>query len=130
MAELLSSYLQAGAGLPFVWGERDCCLWACDWIRARRGVDPAAPLRGRYSTGAGALRHLERGGGFELLVRRRFAIAGLLETASPKPGDVGMIETETGMRLALAIKTASGWAAKASAGVTVAAFPCRVAWTV
>lgn len=127
----LARYLRDGASLPFVWGERDCCLWACEWVRARRGVDPSAPLRGRYSTGAGALRHVDRGGGLEALVRRRFAAAGLSETAAPEPGDVGVIEAAaTGMGLALAIRTANGWAAKSPAGVTVAAFPCRVAWSV
>jgi hypothetical protein len=47
--------------LEFRWGERDCCLWAADAVRAMTGRDFAADLRG-YSSQFGALRALRRAG--------------------------------------------------------------------
>lgn len=41
---------------PFVWGTNDCCLFASDFIKAITQIDPAAELRGRYSTALGAAR--------------------------------------------------------------------------
>lgn len=35
---------------PFVWGLRDCCLFAADCVRAMTGADPAAEYRGRYNS--------------------------------------------------------------------------------
>lgn len=130
MAIVLADFLREGAALPFVWGVRDCSLWACEWVAARTGRDPAAALRGSYRTQGGAYRRVSRAGGLEALARSCFASCGFPETLTPKPGDVGLIATDTAMGLALAIKTANGWAAKAPAGVTVAAFPCRVAWSI
>lgn len=126
----LADYLRVTAGLPFVWGECDCCAWACAWIAIRRGVDPAGSYRGRYSSERGALKHLARGGGMVPLVRREMAVAGLAEVAEPKPGDVGLVETDSTLGVALAIRTAKGWAAKSPTGVVVSAFPCLVAWGV
>lgn len=43
---------------PFIWGENDCCLFACDAARVVLvgGYDFADGLRGRYSTAIGAAR--------------------------------------------------------------------------
>ncbi|WP_397544909.1 DUF6950 family protein [Roseicitreum antarcticum] len=41
---------------PFVWGASDCCTSASDVFQALHGVDPMAPLRGQYTTEAGAWR--------------------------------------------------------------------------
>lgn len=134
MAELLTPlamFLRAGAALPFVWGVRDCSLWACEWVAMRTGRDPAASLRGCYRTQRGAYRHILEGGGLEALTRGRFASCGIPEVLAPNPGDVGLIETDTLLGLALAIKVGeAGWAVKSPAGITVAAFPFRVAWMV
>ena len=124
----LTEHLQAGAAQPFVWGAHDCCLWPSDWMKARRGVDPAAPLRGRYGTAFAAYRHIQRLGGFEVMVRALMADAGFAETNTPQPGDVGIIETDQGP--ALAIRTQRGWAANGPTGVTCAPFDHLVAWTI
>jgi hypothetical protein len=51
---LLVRHVAAARGLPFVWGERDCCLWAADGLLAYTGIDPAAGFRGAYDSERGA----------------------------------------------------------------------------
>lgn len=50
---------------PFVWGLSDCCTCACDAFAARHGIDPMAPLRGRYSTAREALALITAWGGWQ-----------------------------------------------------------------
>lgn len=40
--------------MRFEWGRHDCCLFAADWVRECLGVDPAAAVRGNYSSALGA----------------------------------------------------------------------------
>lgn len=124
----LAAHLRAGAARAFAWGEHDCCVFACGWVKARRGVDPAARWRGRYRTAGGAARHLRRGGGLDALAGRAMAEAGLGVTTRPVPGDVGLVKTAQG--LALAIRTPTGWACAGPAGITVAPFAMLAAWSV
>lgn len=37
-------------GVAPVWGEDDCCTFACDIIKAHFGVDLMDPLRGKYKS--------------------------------------------------------------------------------
>ena len=53
----LFAELHRWARLPFVWGESDCALVVCDWVRSVRGIDPGASLRFAYGT-AGELQRL------------------------------------------------------------------------
>jgi hypothetical protein len=124
----LPQFLADGAAQPFVWGQCDCCLWPASWILLQTGVDPAAALRGSYSTRAGAYRLIMRAGGLQPLARSLAATAGLPETTDPLPGDVGLVFT--GERLALAIKTRVGWACKSQKGIVAGLFPMVVAWRV
>lgn len=130
----LSDFLRAGAARPFVWGEADCCTFACDWVLTRLGKDPALPWRGRYRTARGAARHLLRGAGAWPLSGALIPIsakamesAGLQPTDAPKPGDIGLVETSNGF--ALAIRTRTGWACKSPGGITVAPFHAFSVWT-
>lgn len=124
---MLADHLRLGARTPFRWGSCDCALWAADWVRACRAVDPAAPLRGRYRTALGAGRHIRRRGGFLPMVRGLMASAGLAETRDPATGDVGVVETPVGP--ALAIRTRIGWAAKGERGIVCDQFPMLAAWS-
>lgn len=82
----------ARAGLtPWAYGRHDCCLWLADWVLEQRGIDPAADLRGRYSTARGCARILKRAGGVAKIVGRCATIAGLAPTTDPQPGDVGVV---------------------------------------
>lgn len=82
----LSQHITATVGLPFVWGERDCCLWACDGLRAMTGVDPAAPFRGRYASERQAYGAL-----------KRFAGGGVAETAAVICAGLGWREVKPRM---------------------------------
>ncbi len=124
--DALAAYLRASGARPFAWGECDCCTWACDWVLQRRGVDPAAEWRGRYRTRRGAMRNVRPG--FLLVVAGAMAKAGLKTTDDPTPGDVGVVMTPQGA--SLAIKTPTGWAGKAEAGIVVAPFTALEAWSI
>lgn len=124
----LSEYLREGAATPFVWGSSDCCLFVCSWVLAQRGVDPMATWRGRYHTRTGAYRRIKKGGGMVATVSAEMKAAGLAETNSPQPGDVGLIPM--GTELALAIRTPIGWACKSPRGVAVMRTTPVKAWAV
>lgn len=91
MATLLSGYLAEVAGSRFEWGRRDCLLFAADWIKRCRGVDPAAPWRGTYVSRRGCLELLARHGGVETLVQAAMANAGIKTADNPSPGDVALV---------------------------------------
>jgi len=123
----LSVFLRAMARADFAWGICDCALTMADWCRRARGIDPAAPLRGRYRTARGAARTVHRRGGFEAAVCALMDAAGFAPTDAPRPGDVGIVaHPEVGP--ACAIRCALGWAVKGQAGVALGAFPTRAAW--
>lgn len=127
--EHLTAFLRAMARATFVWGECDCSLAMADWCRARRGVDPAASLRGRYSTAAGAMRHVLSLGGFEVMARSLMAGCGFETTCHPRSGDVGLVEHPL-VGPVFAIRCALGWAVKSPEGVAVDDYPTVVAWSV
>lgn len=56
--ERLDAEVQRKALCAFAWGFNDCCLFACDLVRAMTGRDYAEAFRGRYSTPIGAGRAL------------------------------------------------------------------------
>jgi hypothetical protein len=129
MAEFLTplqAYLLAAVERPFCWGECDCCLFMADWIMAARGIDPAADLRGRYSTQKGALKHIWRAGGLPALVEARMAAHGLARTDEPRIGDVGLVMTDLGETGAIRMR--AGWACKTERGVVVRPFRLVMAW--
>ena len=99
---------------PWQWGAADCCTAACDVFLRLHGVDPMEPLRGRYSTRLGAMRLIAQEGGFLAMGARLAARAGLAEV-SGAPGDIGVVRDGLG-RLALGIRTESGWVGKTERG--------------
>lgn len=68
MARVLTEYLQRTIRDPFVWGECDCALWAAGAVEYISGFDPAAHLRGRYSTAREMLTILKNADGLFHLV--------------------------------------------------------------
>lgn len=78
---------------PAVWGVSDCLLTVADAIEAVTGVDPAAKIRCRYETEAGAARLLRR----RKMTTVEDALAKLLpETGRllAQRGDVGTIDLD------------------------------------
>ncbi|KOX49930.1 hypothetical protein ADL19_19715 [Streptomyces purpurogeneiscleroticus] len=125
----MSLFLLEEAGSPFSWGVSDCWLLAADWCRARRGVDPAARVRGRYRTALGAARLARRLGGLEAMARADMGRCGLAETSDPHPGDVGLVMDPAAGPL-FAVRSALGWMARGRRGLALVSFPVIVAWKV
>lgn len=95
IARELPLFLQACAARTFRLGEFDCGLLLADWCRRLLGTDPAAALRGRYTSTEEALaltgdRKLSR------LFHRQFRAIGLRLTNEPQLGDLAMIHIEDG----------------------------------
>ena len=70
----------------FVWGETDCIMATCNYIRDATGTDPAKPWRGSYSTEAGALAILDAHGGVLGLFTHGMALAGFERVLVEHPG--------------------------------------------
>lgn len=132
MASDLHQFLQAGIDLPFAWGESDCALWVCDWIKQRRGVDPVAGLRGRYRTRLGCARLLARHGGLLDGASALFVKAGLhtVNGFDARDGDVGYLDTQNGT-LGILVGH-ERWACKETTGglLMTAAYPVLRIWRV
>ncbi len=47
-ATRLHNFLSERGADRFAYGRVDCCLWVADAVLGMTGIDPAAPLRGRY----------------------------------------------------------------------------------
>nr|WP_314431402.1 hypothetical protein [uncultured Brevundimonas sp.] len=113
----LDAFLEVMARRPFVDGRHDCALTVAEWVTVATGCpDPAAHLRGRYSTALGRERLLRRLGGLEAVMIDCAHRAGRSETANPVRGDVGLIESR-GQQLA-AICLGERWAIQ-GAGIEV-----------
>ena len=53
--QIASDYIGDALNQEFVWGKRDCVLFACDLARAITGKDPAEKIRGKYKSQKSAL---------------------------------------------------------------------------
>ncbi|MCB2130815.1 MAG: hypothetical protein KDE03_17550 [Rhodobacteraceae bacterium] len=109
-------------GLPFIWGETDCMMVLADWIKAVRGQDPAADIRGTYDNRGGCQRET----GFlrdpVAAVEKCLAtIGGLERVCEPLPGDIALIVlTEPDGRVSPcgALWLGSAWGCKGPHGAT------------
>lgn len=117
-------------GLPFRWGETDCCMVVCDWVLAVRGFDPAAGLRLTYDS-AGECERLTRW--FSDPVAAWAArMAPLPRVERTVPGDIGILQMDTGNgRIrphgALFLGGRGVWAVKGEAGVVAFERPAVLA---
>lgn len=96
----LAAHVEAHRRAPFAFGRHDCGLFAAGAVEAICGTDPAAGLRGRYSTMAGALKHLRKAGHADHVA----LAASLFEEIHPSRasmGDLAAVETGEGPALAV-----------------------------
>ena len=91
----LVAVTEAHMNTPLVWGKSDCLLTTCDAIEAMTGVDPAADIRGKYKSRAGAYRLIKlRGfGSLGAVLADRFEE---IPVAMAQRGDVGIFEKTVG----------------------------------
>lgn len=134
---LLTQEINRWIGLPFIWGETDCCLLLADWVQRAKGLekDPAEHLRFCYDS----MVSCHRLTGF---LRDPVAVVasiaegevGLPRATSPRRGDIGVVvaighdgrETAVG-----SIYTGTSWITKSPSGMT-SYQPIRIlaAWSV
>jgi len=70
----------------FIWGETDCIMATCNYVRDRTGIDPAAPWRGTYSDEAGAVAIWQAYGGVLGLFDHGMGLAGFSRAVEPAYG--------------------------------------------
>ncbi|OBQ72401.1 DUF6950 family protein [Mesorhizobium loti] len=89
----LARLVPAIAATPGVWGQSDCLLTVMDVVAEITGFDPAADIRGKYKTEAGAARILRKRGfdDVEMALASLFAPVGRLMA---QRGDVGVVDQD------------------------------------
>ena len=113
MASQLTQFLAPYADCPFQWGLDDCSLFLADWWHYRHGSDPAAHLRGTYTTEAEKAAIVAEAGGLTLLVAALAGTVGAPERIGPaQEGDFAIIAPGVG-----AIYTGNYWVARGEAGL-------------
>lgn len=127
----VTEFLSWKATEPVVLGSDDCLLWLADLAMALRGVaDPAAHLRGTYSTPLQAARVIRRAGGPVALIASVLEPVGAQRVEEPVSGDVGVImarglhaETPIG-----AIRTGGMWTFRSRRGLMGVRADALAAW--
>ena len=91
---ILNEHIEAHLKKPQKWGTSDCFLFACNWIHAVTGVDPAKEYRPQYKTKTGAYRLIKSfKGGLQKEAERLFAGLGMSEIIKTmaRRGDVALV---------------------------------------
>jgi len=103
---------------PFIWGQSDCMMVLCAWIKAVRGVDPAVDLRGTYHNE----KSCEAVTGFisrpVAVAAKHFEAAGLERVERARPGDVAIIKV--GDPVLGALWNGGAWISKSERGAHAA----------
>lgn len=101
------------------WGLLDCTTAASDVFAALHGIDPMAPVRGKYRSAVEAYRLIEAWGGMMAMGSALAHLAGLTEGISA-PGEIGI--SKLGFcsgrwdRAAVICVSPGAWAAKTPEG--------------
>jgi hypothetical protein len=114
--ERLAKLLQSRTMMEFVWGVNDCCLFAADAVLEQLGVDPAEPLRGRYTTALQAERVLHLVGGLEGICRSTLG-EPLRYPMLACVGDVGIVDERMSQRRMLAVCIGEWWTLPTAKGL-------------
>lgn len=114
--------------LPTVWGERDCCLFAADAVKAMTDVDFAESLRG-YRTAKGAARALRRAGFASVI---DYVDARLPRATRARDGDLlGLpCQRASGLDMLFIADGGSVWGQDEPGLIRVAPPPGAVVWRV
>jgi len=91
---MLSDFIQDQHGKPFIWGERDCMIFAADAVWHLTGFDPAWNLRGTYETEDEANAIIHGAGGPANLCTRQIGLNASDARGLAKRGDVAMLRMD------------------------------------
>lgn len=112
----LRDFLLGYLDKPMVWGQDDCSLLIADWWRSNHGVDPAAHLRGTYSTEEGKAAIVEAAGGIIDLVTGIASGVGARQSAANEDGSFGVVAV--GERTVVGgIRAGRFWAVRSATGI-------------
>lgn len=75
----------------------DCTTFVASWAQEVFGIDPAADLRGSYSTAEEANAIVDRAGGIVRLIGDRIEPMGWLRVSEPADGDIGIVAAVSGV---------------------------------
>lgn len=115
-AELLPTFLQRAASVPFEFGQWDCAMTLANWGWLVLGYDPAPDLRGSYKNERGWVRICKQAGGLDRIVNGIALAAAWVPIEEPLLGDIAIVETPdtpTG-----AIWSGRYWVAKSPNGLS------------
>lgn len=126
-ADALNATLREWARTRFAWGTADCLLSVVRYVAdAKRLPMPKWP---QYSSGAGALRILQRHGGLEAYADKRLGELGCKRTQWPVRGDVGLIDLP-GSGPTACLCTGAKWAARGFDQLVIVDMAPEAAWAV
>lgn len=92
MAPALADFLAEAEAWPAGREALYCCLFPCEWVRRRTGIDPAAPWRDRHADLDAAMAEVHRRGGMAAVFTEAARNAGLVRVHGDRAeGDVGLI---------------------------------------
>ncbi|NHT77559.1 hypothetical protein G8E10_17740 [Rhizobiaceae bacterium CRRU44] len=126
---MLETFLAEASRSPLIWSVNDCAMMLANWWQVRHGVDPAAHLRGTYSTESECLSVVERAGGIIALVEQIAAGVGAKRLQYPVAGDIGVIEVH-GHQFAAIMGPTGRWMVKAERGMAGHRCGFLKAWSV
>jgi len=116
MARVMEVALEI-ADRPWVWGQSDCCTFACDVFAAVYGFDPMASIRGTYSDQISAARLIRSRGGMMENVRRTLRDAGLVP-CEPREGALGAVVEPDGTVVAAICARPGVWIVRTMRGLS------------
>lgn len=88
----LAALVAARMHQPFAYGQQDCSLFAADCVLITTGADPAADLRGTYSTETEAALIVKNGGGLAAIAAAR--LGAEIAPRLAQVGDIAMCQVE------------------------------------
>jgi len=88
-----TDYLARSASAEVAPGWPVCAFWTAAWCEECSGVNPGAPMRGRYKTALGCNRLVKREGGLATLAAKLMRISGFPSVTQAEPGTIGLIDT-------------------------------------
>lgn len=116
MDKRLTEFLMSYSGRPMQWGVDDCSLILADWWKLNHGTDPAAHLRGTYSTEVEKDQIVEKMGGVENLVNSIAQSVGAKKSAANEDGGFGVVSI-IGIGHISAIRAGRFWACRSMNGI-------------
>lgn len=112
----LRAFLLEYLDRPMAWGVDDCSLLLADWWRANHGADPAAHLRGTYSSESEKAAIVDAAGGLVALVAEIASAAGARSSAANEDGSFGVIALGDRV-LVSGIRSGRFWAVRSETGI-------------